>query len=89
MLYSVEQRTRWRSWLRHCAASRKVVGSISDGSLRISLTNPSDHTMAPGPTQPLTEMSTKNLPLGDKDGRYVRLTALPLSCSDCQEILRA
>jgi len=23
--------TRWRSWLRHCATSRKVAGSISDG----------------------------------------------------------
>ena len=22
--------TRWRRWLRHCAASRKVVGSIPD-----------------------------------------------------------
>ena len=23
--------TRWSSWLRHCATSRKVVGSIPDG----------------------------------------------------------
>ena len=23
--------TRWRSWLRHCATSQKVAGSISDG----------------------------------------------------------
>ena len=23
--------TRWRSWLRHCAISRKVAGSIPDG----------------------------------------------------------
>ena len=22
--------TRWRSWLRHCATSRKVAGSITD-----------------------------------------------------------
>jgi len=22
--------TRWRSWLRHCATSRKVAGSIPD-----------------------------------------------------------
>jgi hypothetical protein len=22
--------TRWRSWLRHCATNRKVVGSIPD-----------------------------------------------------------
>jgi hypothetical protein len=23
--------TRWRSWLRHCATSRKVAGSVPDG----------------------------------------------------------
>jgi hypothetical protein len=23
--------TRWRIWLRHCATSRKVAGSIPDG----------------------------------------------------------
>ena len=23
--------TRWRSWLRHCATSRKVTGSIPEG----------------------------------------------------------
>jgi hypothetical protein len=27
--------TRWRSWLRHCATSRKVAGSISDGVIGI------------------------------------------------------
>jgi hypothetical protein len=27
--------TRWRSWLRHCATSRKVAGSIPDGVLDI------------------------------------------------------
>ena len=27
--------TRWRSWLRHCATSRKVAGSIPDGVTRI------------------------------------------------------
>jgi len=25
----------WRSWLRHCATSRKVAGSISDGVIDI------------------------------------------------------
>ena len=25
------RRTRWRSWLRHCATSRNVAGSIPDG----------------------------------------------------------
>ena len=27
--------TRWRSWLRQCAASRKVAGSIPDGVIQI------------------------------------------------------
>ena len=27
--------TRWRSWLRHCATSRKVLGSIPDGVIAI------------------------------------------------------
>ena len=27
--------TRWRSWLRHCATSRKFAGSISDGATGI------------------------------------------------------
>ena len=27
--------TRWRSWLRHCATSRKVTGSIPDGDIGI------------------------------------------------------
>ena len=26
---------RWRSWLRHCATSRKVAGSIPDGVIGI------------------------------------------------------
>lgn len=28
--------TRWRTWLRHCAASWKVAGSFPDGIIRIS-----------------------------------------------------
>jgi hypothetical protein len=42
--------TRWRSWLRHYATSRKAEGSIPDG-----------RTMALGSTQSLTEMSTRNI----------------------------
>jgi hypothetical protein len=41
----------YRSWLRHCAASLKVAGSIPD-------------KVALGSTQPLTEMSARNLPGG-------------------------
>ena len=51
--------TRWSSWLRHCATSRKVAGSIPDGVIGIfHWYNPSGRTMALGSTQPLTEMST-------------------------------
>jgi hypothetical protein len=46
--------TQWRSWLRHCATSRKVAASISG------------RTMALGSTQPLTEMSTGNISWGVK-----------------------
>ena len=36
-------------------------------------------------TQPLTEISTRNLP-GGKGGQCVGLTILPPSCADCFEI---
>jgi hypothetical protein len=54
--------TRWRSWLRHYATSRKVAASIPDGVIGIcNWHNPSDRTKALGSTQPLTEMSTRNI----------------------------
>ena len=51
--------TRWRRWLRHCATSRKAAGSILDGNFHWHIH--SGLTMAPGATQPLTEMSTRNI----------------------------
>jgi hypothetical protein len=36
-------------------------------------------------TQPLTEMSTRNIS-GEQSGRCVGLTILPPSCADCLEI---
>jgi hypothetical protein len=54
---------RWRSLLRNYATSRKVVGSFPDEVIGFfNLPNPSSRTMALGPTQSLTEMSTRNLP---------------------------
>ena len=47
--------------------------------------NLSGRTVALGSTQPLTEMSTRNISWGDKGGRCVGLT-LPPSCADCLEI---
>jgi hypothetical protein len=53
---------RWRSWLRHCATSRKVAASIPDGVTGIfHWRNRFGRTVALGSTQPLTEMSTRNL----------------------------
>jgi hypothetical protein len=63
--------TRYRSWLRYYARSRKVVGSIPDEFIEFfSWPNHSCRTMYLGWTQPLTEISTRNLP-GVK-GRPVR-----------------
>jgi hypothetical protein len=45
-----------------------------------NLPSPSIRTMALGLTQPLTEMSTRNLPEG-KSGRRIGLTTLPPSMS--------
>jgi hypothetical protein len=64
----------------HYATSRKVTGSSPDEVDFFNLPNPSSRTMALGSTQPLREMSTRNLP-GVKGGRRVRLTTLPPSVS--------
>jgi len=53
--------TLWRSWLRHCARSWKVAGSIPDGVIGIFHShNPSGRTVSLGLTQPLTEMRIRN-----------------------------
>jgi hypothetical protein len=75
--------TRWRIWLRHCTTSRKVACSIPDVVKGIfHWHNSSGRTMALGLTQPLTEMSTRNVSCG----RCVGLTTLASSCADCLEI---
>jgi hypothetical protein len=53
--------------LRHCATSRNVAGSIPDGVIEIFHShNRFGRTMALGSTQPLTEMSTRNISWGVK-----------------------
>ena len=52
--------TRWRTWLRHCVTSRKIVGL----SGIFHWHNPYGRSVALGSTQPLTEMSTWNISLG-------------------------
>ena len=77
--------TRWRIWLRHCATSRKVAGSVLYGVIRIfHWHNPSDRTLES--TQPLTEMSTRKIFLRGKGGRCVGMTTLPPSCAYCHDI---
>jgi hypothetical protein len=50
------------SWLRHYATSLKVAGSGPDEvDFFFNLPNPSSRIIALGPTQPLTEMSARNL----------------------------
>jgi len=57
--------TWWVSWLRHCATSSKVAGSIPAGVIGIlHWHNPSGCIMALGSIQPLTEMSTTNISWG-------------------------
>jgi hypothetical protein len=52
-----------------CVTSQKVVGLIPDGVIGIfHRHNPSGHTMAVGSTQPLTEMSTRNISWGKGRG---------------------
>jgi hypothetical protein len=58
---------RWRSCLMHRAASRKFAGSIPVGVIAIfHKHNLSSRNMALGLTQPLTEMSTRNISWGVK-----------------------
>ena len=67
--------TRWRSWLRHCATTRKVAVSIPDGVI-FHWHNPSGRNMALGSTQPLTERSTSNIFWRGKCGRCVGIDNL-------------
>jgi hypothetical protein len=65
--YMFRPRPRWRSWLRHCATNRQVAGSIPDGVSRFfHWHNTVGRTMALGSTQPLTEISTRNISWGVK-----------------------
>ena len=71
----------------HGTTSRMVGVSIPDGvTVIFHRHNPSGRTMALGSTQPLRELSTRNISWEGKGGLCVRLTTLPPSCADCLEI---
>jgi hypothetical protein len=78
--------TRWRSWLGHCATSRKVAGSITDGVIR---NFPSGRTMDLGSTQAYSRNEYHECFLRSKGGQCVGPTTGPSSCDDCVEILGA
>jgi hypothetical protein len=79
----------FKKWSRHCATSRKVVGSIPVGVIGIfDRPNRSGPTMAPGSTK-LKQKWEPRIPHGGKGGRCVGLTTLPLSCADSLEMLVA
>jgi hypothetical protein len=64
-------------WLKHCPTNRKVAGSIPGGVNGIfHWHNPFGRTMALGSTQPLIEMSTRNISWGKRRsvGRADNLT---------------
>jgi hypothetical protein len=53
------------------------VGSSPDGVDSFNLPNPTSRTVALGSTQPLTEMSTRNLPGGkERPARMADITAI-------------
>ena len=54
--------TRWCSWFRHCAKSRKVAGVTAI----FHWPNPSGRIIAVGSTRPPTEMSIRNISWGVK-----------------------
>jgi len=85
--YYYDEGTRWHSWLRHDATSRKVAGSIREVVTEtFHWHNPSGHTMGLGLIQPLTEMSTRNISWGVKAAWSYGWQSYHLHVLDCLEI---
>jgi hypothetical protein len=72
---------RWRSWLTHCATSRKVAGSIPDTVIGICHYGPEVDSASNR-----NEYQEYLLGEGGGGGRCVGLTTLPPSCAGCLEI---
>jgi hypothetical protein len=70
-------------WLRYCATSREVSGSIPSGVTGDFFRGYRRNHVPLGSTQPL-KMSTRKIP-GSKAGRCVRLTTLPPPSAKRQE----
>jgi len=69
----------WRSWLRHCAISRKDAGLGIFHSFRTHF--------GPGVDSDSNRNEYQWFRVGGRDGRCVGLITWPPSCSDCVEIL--
>jgi hypothetical protein len=79
--------TRWHSWLRHCAISQKIAGSIPDGVIEIfHWHNPSGCTMSTGVDSASNNNKYQEYFLVGKGGRCLWLTTLPPSYEDCLEV---
>ena len=77
-----------RSWMRHCATSRKGAGSIPDGVNEIfHWLNASSLIMALGFDSASNGNEYQRSSLGGKGGQCVGLTKLPSSCADFLELL--
>ena len=82
--------TRWRSWFRQRARSRKVAGSVLGGvtgKFSLPLSFRSHYGL--GFHSPSNRNEYQEYFLGGKGGRCVGLTTLPPSCADCLEIWEA
>jgi len=82
-VYTYKWDTRWRNWLRHCAASRKVAGSIKSFHWH----NPSRPHYDAVVDSGSNRNDYQEYFLWGKGGRCVGLTTLPTSCADSLEIL--
>jgi hypothetical protein len=68
---------QWCSWWKLYTISWKVTGLIPTKTEFFNWPNPSSCTVTLELTQPLTEMSTTNLPGGVKCSRHMRLIISP------------
>jgi len=79
--------TRWRIWVRHCATSREVAGSVPDWVIGIfSLKWSFRPHYGLGFDSASNRNEYQEYFLGSKGGRCTGLTTLPLTCAHCLEI---
>jgi hypothetical protein len=78
--------TQWCSWLRHCATSQEVAGSIPDRIIGNSLTQSFRPHYGHGVDSASNRNEHQEYFLGGQGGRCIGLTTLLLSCADCLEM---